>query len=104
MEFLQSIEKYAFDLFVLIGVMFYRKELYTAIAGGNGQLQMDEIAKALILVVFYISARAERFREHEYQIYPEWYWVSLLGTVAIIAGIKAGTFKKLIGKHEKEQE
>lgn len=83
-----------FDLFMLSAVIVYRKGIYTAIAGENGVLQINEIAQALLLVVFYISVRAERLRTHEYQVFPEFYWAGLFAAIVAIAGIKGKIFHK----------
>lgn len=83
-----------FDLFFLICIIIYRRGIFTAIAGGNGKLQMTELAQAIILCLFYISVRAERLRPHEYSIFPDTYWISLFAAVTVIAGIKEKVFHK----------
>lgn len=95
---------YIFDAFLALMFFIYRKELlFVPLAGGNGVVQMDELAKGIILVVFYLSARAEAFREHDWHIFSDAYWYALLGCVALIAGIKAGAFNKILGKKEEDK-
>lgn len=77
------------DIFILIGMMLYRKELYVALAGGNGKLQIDEIGKGLILLIFYLSFEAERERgDLTRNVFPETYWFAIIGGVFLIAGLK----------------
>lgn len=92
-----------FDLFFLLCIIIYRKGIFTAIAGGNGKLQMTELAQALILCLFYISVRAERLRPHEYAVFPESYWVSLFAAVVVIAGIKEKVFHRVQKTEDKKQ-
>ncbi len=89
-----------FDLFFLVCVVIYRRGIFTAIAGGNGKLQMTEMAQALILSLFYISVRAERLRVHEYAVFPESYWISLFAAVVVIAGIKEKVFHQFTHKKD----
>ena len=94
---------YFFDLFMIMMFTIYRERLlFKPLAGGNGVVQMDELAKGIILVVFYLSARAEAFRAHEYHIFTDAYWYALLGCVAIIAGIKSAAFARITQGKEKE--
>lgn len=87
-----------FDLFLLMCIIVYRKGIYSAIVGKDGSLQMTDIAQSLILVVFYISNRAERLRGHEYQVFNDLYWASLFTAVVVIAGIKEKVFHNLLNK------
>jgi hypothetical protein len=103
LEWLQS-NLDPFDLFMLAAIIVYRKGIYVAIAGGNGRLQMTELAQSLLLVVFYISVRAERLRSHEYAIFPEAYWVMLFTAITVIAGIKEKVFHKLLHKEKTDEK
>lgn len=68
----------------------YQDLIFTPLAGGNGKVQMDEAAKGVILIVFAASSAVEAFRKTEYHIFSDAYYFALLGTVALIAGIKHG--------------
>lgn len=101
-QLIQIILPYTFDIFVITMFVIYRQKLlFVPLAGGNGVVQMDELGKGIILVVFYLSARAEAFRIHEYHVFSDAYWYALLGTVALISGIKSGIFHKLTGAQQK---
>lgn len=89
-EVVHSIWAERWDVMVLIITIKYHKELFRAIAGGNGHLQTNEIAKALIMFVFYASFRIESTRtDLTHQVFGDWYWFALLGAVAYLAGIKS---------------
>ena len=75
------------DIFLLIGILIYRKELLEALKGGNGKWQMDEVGKGLIMVVFYLAFRTEATRATEYTVFPESFWFAILGSVALISGV-----------------
>lgn len=103
-EAIKIILPYMFDIFVIGMFTIYRdKLLFTPLAGGNGIVQMDELSKGIIMVVFYLSARAEAFRVTEYHIFSDAYWYALLGCVALIAGIKSGVFTKFTKGHEPKE-
>lgn len=93
-----------FDILLLVVLIIYRQKLvFDPLKGGNGVVQMDEAGKALILLVFYRSANAERLRDTEYNVFPDAYWYALLGAVILIAGLKQG--RDLFNKSkEKEKE
>ena len=77
------------DIFLFIGMIIYRRELYKALAGGNGLLQTDEIGKGLILLIFYLSFNAERERSNLTEhVFHESYWFAIIGGVFLIAGLK----------------
>lgn len=93
------------DLLLIIGSVIYRRGIYTALAGGNGNLQTDELAKGIILLVFYLSFRSESTRsDMAHYLFPDSYWFAILGCVALIAGIKSGAFSKVMGSHKKEEK
>lgn len=77
-------------LFIAIryGKMIYRDLIFTPLAGGNGKVQMDELAKAVILSVFVFSALVEAFRKGEQHIFTDTYFFALLLSVCAIAAIK----------------
>jgi hypothetical protein len=77
----------------------YKTYIFDPLAGGNGKIQMDEIAKAILLVMI---CRAS-FREGESpdQIYPDIYWICIFAAVCAIAAIKPAfsKFKSLNDDH-----
>lgn len=94
-EVLQWIWAHALHLIGLFILIRYWKPIYTdlvfsPLAGGNGKVQMDEAAKGVILMVFVGSATADALRTTEYRVFSDGYYLSLLGVVALIAGIKHG--------------
>lgn len=73
------------------------KYLYTTfffdpLAGGNGKIQMDEIAKA-VFVVMIIRASIKEGASPE-QVYPDIYWIMLFASVCAVAAIKPAFSKK----------
>lgn len=91
-------------VFIIIFVIWRERLVFTPLAGGNGVVQMDELSKGVIMVVFYLSSRAEAFRAHEYHVFSDAYWYALLGCVALIAGIKSGVFHKITNGKKKDSE
>lgn len=77
-------------LFILVryGKMLYRDLLFTPLAGGNGKVQMDELAKAVILAVFVFSAVVEASRKTDSHVFTDTYYFALLLSVCAIAAIK----------------
>lgn len=93
-----------FDIILLTILIIYREKLiFKPLAGGNGVVQMDELSRGIILLVFYVSARAEMKRVHEWSTFSDAYWYALIGGVFLIAGLKDGlsllTKKKEDEKH-----
>ena len=87
-------------LFILLRYWnrIYTELIFHPLAGKNGRVQMDEMAKGVILVVFAASSTVEAFRKTEYHIFSDAYYFALLGTVALIAGIKHGV--ELLRKYD----
>lgn len=78
-------------LFVLFryGARIYKDLIFTPLAGGNGKVQMDELAKAIILGTFVLSATVEAFRAPGTpQVFSNEYYFALLLSVCAIAAIK----------------
>ena len=83
----------AWELIALFAVIRYGKILgkillFDPLAGGNGKVQMDELAKFLILIVFVWWAYIEATRTVEHHIISDTQFMAVLGAVCIIAGIK----------------
>ena len=92
-----SIMTYMPDAVLVATFALNRRRLFwEPLAGGNHKVQMDEAGKALILFVFYMSARAEMLRDRIEPVFSDSYWFAILGSVALIAGIKEA--KGLFGK------
>lgn len=77
----------------VIALVRYRKTIYrdlifTPLAGGNGKVQMDEVAKAIILAAFVFSLIVDAFRKTEYHVFTDAYYFALLLSVCAIAAIK----------------
>jgi len=73
---------------ILYGKKIYQDLLFTPLAGGNGKVQMDEMAKAVILAVFVYSVYIEAHRKTVEHVFTDMYFASLLLTVCAIAAIK----------------
>jgi hypothetical protein len=90
------------DVFLFIGLILYRKQILVALKGGNGVWQTNELAKGLILIVFYLAFRVESTRtDLSYNVFPESFWFAILGGVALIGGID---IYKYINKKEQPEE
>lgn len=72
----------------------YETFIFNPLAGGNGKVQMDEIAKAILLVMICVAS----FREgvSDKQAYPDIYWIMIFASVCAIAAIKPAFGKKEI--------
>jgi hypothetical protein len=79
---------------VVYGRTLYREWLFNPVAGGNGKLQMDELAKLVILLFAWRALELEGVSEK--QVYPDVFWFSIFFSIAAIAGIKhyVNSFKK----------
>lgn len=73
---------------LLYGRKLYQDLLFTPLAGGNGKVQMDELAKLVILIVFVYSCYVEAHRKTVEHVFTDMYFASLLLTVCAIAAIK----------------
>jgi hypothetical protein len=79
----------------------YRTLFFDPLAGGNGKVQMDEIAKAvMIIMICMASAREGKSTE---QVYPDIYWIMIFASYAAIAAIKPA-FSKYIHKPETKEK
>lgn len=88
------------------GRKIYQDLIFTPLAGGNGKVQMDEVAKAIILIVFVLSAYKEANRTTEHQVFTDTYFAALLLTVCAIAAIKPlfSNMDILKGKKDPEKQ
>lgn len=83
------------DLFLLSAIARYHKDIAKMVMGGNGHLQVNEAASTLIMLVFYLSFKAEVNRNDlSHSVFSDTYWFATLGSIALLAGIKG--YKELI--------
>jgi hypothetical protein len=91
---------YNIHLLILAGlVIWHRKYVYqtfifTPLAGGNGKIQMDELMKGIIAVMFIWAMHRDGHREHEWPYFSDVFYASLLAAVCAIAAIKPILTKK----------
>lgn len=80
-----------YALVLLLIILIWGKRLYyiyvhDPITGSDGKVQMNEIAKAILLI---IAWRATEYEGKSIeQTYPEIFWVCILGAIALIAKLK----------------
>lgn len=104
-DYLLQVWEYRWQILAIGYILRFGKKLYydlffVPLAGGNGKVQMDELAKMIILVAFIFCAYEEGGRKTEWHIFSDAFWFAILGTVCLIAGIKEG--KHFILKSKKE--
>jgi hypothetical protein len=66
----------------------YKTFIFTPLAGGNGKIQMDELAKGLIIAICVWSINKDANRTHEWAYFSDAYYLSLFGAFFAIASIK----------------
>lgn len=77
----------------------YQTLFFDPLAGGNGKVQMDEIAKAVMIVMICMaSAREGKSTE---QVYPDIYWIMIFSSYAAVAAIKPA-FSKILKKEDEK--
>lgn len=79
----------------------YHTFIFKPLAGGNGVIQMDEMTKAVLVVMICRAAYKEGLSTD--QVYPDVFWICIFGAVCAIAAIKPAFGKKEI-KHEDKPE
>ena len=79
---------------------FYRIYIFDPLAGGNGKIQLDEVAKAVLIVM--ICRASFREGQSAEQLYPDMYWVSIFAAVCAIAAIKPAFGKKDVEEQPKK--
>lgn len=85
-------------VFLRWGTTIYRELVFTPLAGGNGKVQMDELAKFVVITSFVFSSYIEGSRKHEWHVFSDAYWFALLGSVCIIGGLKNVNFSQMFTK------
>lgn len=66
----------------------YQTFIFNPLAGGNGKVQMDELAKAIIIVLCIWSINRDAHRTHSWPYFSDAYYLSLFGALFAIASIK----------------
>lgn len=91
---------------ILAGVILWHRKyvyetfIFTPLAGGNGKIQMDELMKGIIAVMFIWAMHRDGHRTHEWPFFSDVFYASLLAAVCAIAAIKPILTKKDNGKEE----
>lgn len=70
----------------------YTTFIFKPLAGGNGVIQMDELTKA-VLVIMICRASYKEGSSTE-QFYPDVYWICIFAAVCAIAAIKPAFGRK----------
>lgn len=70
----------------------YQTYIFDPLAGGNGKIQMDELTKAVMVVMICRASYKEGISPE--QIYPDVYWICIFAAVCAIAAIKPAFSKK----------
>jgi hypothetical protein len=70
------------------GKLAFKELIFTPLAGGNGKVQMDELAKGIVLVVLILASYKDGTRTHEWQYFSDSFYAILLAAVCGIASIK----------------
>lgn len=69
-------------------IVYHKKLIWEPLAGDDNRVQMDEAAKGGILLLTFCSAYAEGTRTHEWALFSDAYWWSLMFALLTIAGMK----------------
>lgn len=77
-----------FWLTVRFGKYIHQEYIFNPLAGGNGKIQINEIAQGSIVALFIYSVHKEATRDHEWAIFAEAYWWSLMFGIFSVAGLK----------------
>lgn len=91
MTFFNWLADHFYEVVILLYLTWYHKTVVlTPLKGGNGVLQWNEVSQGVILVIFVFSVKAEIERTHQWPVFSDAYWFTLLGSVILIAGLKGG--------------
>lgn len=82
-----------FFLVMLITGVWYGKRaflelIFNPLAGGNGKVQMDELAKGVVLIILILASYKDGNRVHEWSYFSDSFYAILLAGVFGIAAIK----------------
>lgn len=73
------------------GKTAFKVFIFEPLAGGNGHIQMDELAKGIVLTVFILATYRDGTRAHEWAFFSDSFYAILLAAVCGIASIKPAT-------------
>lgn len=65
--------------------------IFEPLAGGNGHIQMDELAKGIVLGILILATYKDGSRLHEWPYFSDAFYAILLAGVFGIAAIKPAT-------------
>lgn len=70
------------------GRTFHERYIFTPLAGGNGKIQMDELAKGVLIAILLWSVNRDGYRVHEWTFFSDAYYAALIAGLFAIAAIK----------------
>jgi hypothetical protein len=83
---------YVFLCFIVLGIWYgklaFRVFVFDPLAGGNGKIQLDEMAKGITLGVLILASWRDGNRLHEWRYFSDAFYAILLAGVFGIASIK----------------
>lgn len=86
---------YVFLTMIGLGIWYgktaFKELIFTPLAGGNGKVQMDELAKGIVLTVLVLASYVDGNRTHEWPYFSDSFYAILLAGVFGIAAIKPAT-------------
>lgn len=87
---------------VTLLIVYRKKLIWEPLSGGNGHVQMDEVAKALIMFSFMWGVWKEGTRtELDKRVFDDTYFLILVSAVFAIANIKVD-LTQMLNKKEKQ--
>lgn len=72
----------------IYGKSFYRKYIFDPLAGGNGKIQMDELAKGVVVAIIIWAVQRDGYRTHEWAYFNDAFYAALIAGLFAIAAIK----------------
>ena len=81
----------AIMLVLVYGRTVYKDFIFTPLAGGNGKIQMDELAKGIVLAILIWAVHRDGYRTHEWTYFTDAFYAALLAAIFAIASIKPVT-------------
>jgi hypothetical protein len=84
----------------------FKELIFNPLAGGNGKVQMDELAKGVILAVFILASYKDGNRVREAAYFSDSFYAILLAAICGIASIKPATnvLHNVFGKDKPKEE
>jgi len=84
----------------------YKKFIFDPLAGGNGKIQMDEMAKGVVIGIIIWAVQRDGYRTHEWAYFTDTFYAALLAGLFAIAAIKpvASVMKHNKTKNDNEKE